>query len=64
MFATGVFKGAEDERAATVVFHVVSQIFSGNVGRPALVWTLDRESRAVVLVVLQRIITWDGMNIK
>lgn len=53
MFATGVFEGAEDERAAAVVLHVVSQILSGDVGRPALVWTLDREARAVVLVVLQ-----------
>lgn len=55
VFATGVFEGAEDERAAAVVLHVVSQILSGDVGRPALVWTLDREARAVVLVVLQRI---------
>lgn len=53
MLAAGIFEGAEDERAAAVVLHVVSQILSGDVGSPALVWTLDREARAVVLVVLQ-----------
>lgn len=53
MFAAGVFKGAEDERAATVVLHVIGQVLSGDVGCAALVWALDRKPRAVVLVVLQ-----------
>lgn len=54
VFAAGVFEGAEDERAAAVVLHVVGQVLSGDVGCPALVRTLDGEARAVVLVVLQR----------
>lgn len=61
MFAAGVFEGAENERAAAVVLHVVSQILSGDVGCATLVWTLDREPRAVVLVVLQRE-SGDGVN--
>lgn len=52
VFAAGVFKGAENERTAAVVLHVVSQVLSGDVGRAALVWALHRKSRAVVLVVL------------
>lgn len=52
MFAAGVFEGAENERAATVVLYMVSQILPGNVGCATLVWALDRKSRAVVLVVL------------
>lgn len=53
MFAAGVLKGAEDERTATVVLHVVSQVFSSDVRCPTLVWTLDWKTRAVVLVVLK-----------
>lgn len=56
MFAAGVFEGAEDERAAAVVLDVVGQVLPGDVGRAALVRTLDGEARAVVLVVLQRIV--------
>ena len=52
MFAAGVFEGAENEGTAAVVLHVVGQILPGNVGRATLVGTLDRKSRAVVLVVL------------
>lgn len=54
MFAAGVFEGAENERAATVVLHVVGQVLSGDVGRATLVRALDRKARAVVLVVLWR----------
>lgn len=54
MLAAGVFEGAENERAAAVVLHMVSQILSGDIGCAALVWALDRKPRAVVLVVLQR----------
>lgn len=61
VFAAGVFEGAENERAAAVVLHVVSQILSGDVGCATLVGTLDREPRAVVLVVLQRE-SGDGVN--
>lgn len=53
VFAAGVFEGTENERAATVVLHMVSQILPGNVGCATLVGALDRESRTVVLVVLQ-----------
>lgn len=56
VFAAGVFEGAEDERAAAVVLDVVGQVLPGDVGRAALVRTLDGEARAVVLVVLQRIV--------
>lgn len=52
MFAASVFEGAEYKRTAAVVFHVVSQVLSGDVGRAALVWALHRKSRAVVLMVL------------
>lgn len=55
VFAASVFEGAENERAATVVFDMVSQILAGDVGRATLVWALDRKPRAVVLVVLYRI---------
>lgn len=54
MLAAGVFERAENERAATVVLHMVSQIFSGDVGCAALIWALHRKARAVVLVVLLR----------
>lgn len=54
MFAPGIFKGAENEGATTVILHMVSQVLSGNVGCAALVWALDRKARAVVLMVLQR----------
>ncbi len=54
VFAAGIFEGAENERAAAVVLHMVSQILSGDVGCAALVRALDRKPRAVVLVVLQR----------
>ena len=54
MFAASVFERAENERTAAVVFHMVSQIFAGNVGCAALIWALDRKARAVVLVVLLR----------
>lgn len=53
MFAACVFEGAEDKSTATVVLHVISQVLAGDVGRPALVRTLDGKPRAVVLVVLQ-----------
>ncbi len=53
VFAASVFKGAENECAAAVVLHMVSQILSGNVGCATLVWALHRKPRAVVLVVLQ-----------
>lgn len=53
VFAAGVFEGAENERAATVVLHMVSQILPGDVGCATLVWALDRKARAVVLMVLQ-----------
>lgn len=52
VFAACVFEGAENERAAAVVLHVVRQVLSGDVGCAALVWALDRKARAVVLVVL------------
>lgn len=54
MFAACIFEGAEDESTAAVVLHVVSQVLAGDVGRPALVRTLDGEPGTVVLVVLQR----------
>lgn len=54
VFAASVFEGAENERAAAVVLHMVSQVLPGDVGCAALVWALDRKPRAVVLVVLQR----------
>lgn len=53
MFTACLFEGAENERAAAVVLHVVSQVLPGNVGCAALVRTLDGKSRAVILVVLQ-----------
>lgn len=52
VFAAGVFEGAENERAATIVLHMISQILSGDVGCATLVRALDRKPRAVVLVVL------------
>lgn len=52
VFAAGVFEGAENECAAAVVLHMVSQILSGNIGCATLVWALNRKPRAVVLVVL------------
>lgn len=52
VFAAGVFEGAENECTAAVVLHMISQVLSGDVGCAALVWALDRKSRAVVLVVL------------
>lgn len=52
MFAAGIFEGAENERTAAIVLHVVSQVLSGDVGRAALVRALHRKPRAVVLVVL------------
>lgn len=52
MLAAGVFEGAQNESAATVILHVVRQILPGDVGCAALVWALDRKARAVVLVVL------------
>lgn len=54
VFTACLFEGAEDEGAAAVVLHVVSQVLPGNVGCAALVRTLDGKSRAVILVVLQR----------
>lgn len=54
VFAACIFEGAEDQSAAAVVLHVVRQVLAGDVGRPALVGTLDGKPRAVVLVVLQR----------
>lgn len=54
MFAAGVFERTEDECVAAVVLHVVGQVFTGDVGGAALVWTLDWKARAVVLVVLWR----------
>lgn len=52
MFAAGVFEGTENERAAAVVLHMVSQVLPGDVGCTALVWALYRKPRAVVLMVL------------
>lgn len=54
VFAAGVFERTEDERVATVVLHVVGQVFTGDVGGATLVRTLDWKARAVVLVVLWR----------
>lgn len=56
VFAPSIFEGAENEGTAAVVLNVVSQILSGDVGRATLIWALDREPRAVILVVL-----WDNM---
>lgn len=52
VFAAGVFERTEDECVAAVVLDVVGQVLPGDVGSAALVWTLDREARAVILVVL------------
>lgn len=54
MFAAGVFERTEDEGVAAVVLHVIGQVLAGDVGGAALVRTLDREARAVVLMVLWR----------
>lgn len=56
MLAASVFKWAEDQCTATVVFHMIGKILSSDVGCPALVRTLDRETGAVVLMVLDCII--------
>lgn len=54
VFAAGVFERTEDEGVAAVILHVIGQVFAGDVGSAALVRTLDREARAVVLMVLWR----------
>lgn len=54
MFAASVFEGAENECIAAVVLHVVGQVLPSDVRCATLVWALDRKSRAVVLMVLQR----------
>lgn len=60
VFAARVLKGAQDQRTAAVVLHVVGQVLAGDVGRAALVGTLDRKPGAVVLVVLER----EGKGVK
>lgn len=52
VFAAGIFEGTEDKRIAAVVLHVIGQVLPGDVRSAALVWTLDREAWAVILVVL------------
>lgn len=54
VLAAGVFERTEDKCIAAVVLHMVGQVLPGNVGSAALVRTLDREARAVILVVLCR----------
>lgn len=52
VFAAGLLEGAKDQRAATALLHVVRQILTCNVWGAALIRTLHRKARAVVLVVL------------
>lgn len=52
MFAAGVFEGAENKCAATVLLHMVGQILPGDVGGATLVWALNRKPRAMELMVL------------
>lgn len=53
MFAAGLLKGAEDQRAATALLHVVGQILTCDVRGAALIRTLHGKARAVVLMVLR-----------
>lgn len=52
MFTAGFFEGAEDQRAAAALFHVIGQILPGDVRCAALIGALHREARAVKLMVL------------
>ena len=53
VLAACIFERAEDQGTAAILLHMVRQILPGDVGCTTLVWALDREPWAVVLVVLR-----------